>query len=65
MFSQADQLIVLTDDLGGALGEVEREGCLIRSEIVDVENKLFREVFSRTPNDPPYSWIDKTVPSQN
>ena len=45
MLSKADQLIVLTDDLGGAFGEVEGEGGLICTEVVYVEDELFRKEF--------------------
>jgi hypothetical protein len=29
VLAEADKLVVLADDLGGALGEVEREGGLV------------------------------------
>jgi len=56
--SETDQLIILANDLRSALGEVECERGLVSTEIVDVENKLLREVFGRAPNDPAYSWVD-------
>ena len=40
LLSQADHLVVLSDDLGGALGEVEGEGCLVCAEVVDVEDEF-------------------------
>lgn len=42
--SKADHLVVLADDLGGAFGEVEREGGLVGAEIVDVEDEFFGKV---------------------
>jgi hypothetical protein len=38
MLAEADQLVVLADDLRGAFGEVEREGGLVGAEVVDVED---------------------------
>ena len=58
MLAKADQLIVLTDDLGGAFGEVECEGGLICTEVVDVEDELFGEIFRGTPDDPSNTRID-------
>jgi hypothetical protein len=37
-FAEADQLVVLGDDLAGAAGEVEGEGGLVGAEVVDVED---------------------------
>jgi hypothetical protein len=64
VFAKADQLIVLTNDLRGSLGEVEGERCLISSEVVDVEDKFFGEIFGFSPDDPTYTWVDETVPLQ-
>jgi hypothetical protein len=61
MLAEADQLVVLADDLGGAFGEVEREGGLVCAKIVDVEDEFFREVFGATPDDPAYTWVDEAV----
>jgi hypothetical protein len=38
MLAETDQLIVLANDLGSALGEVEREGGLVRAEVIDVKD---------------------------
>lgn len=38
MFSQTDHLVVLTDYLGGAFGEVEGEGGLVCAEVIDIED---------------------------
>ena len=54
MLSKADQLIVLTDDLG----EVEGEGGLICTEVVYVEDELFRKEFRGTPDDPANARVD-------
>src|SRR5438034_865866 len=40
LLSEADELVVLADDLAGALGEVEGEGGLVGAKVVDVENQL-------------------------
>lgn len=42
--AEPDELVVLADDVGGALGEVERKRCLLGAEVVDVEDEFFREV---------------------
>ena len=42
-------------------GEVEGEGGLISSEIVNVENEFLRKVFLGSPNDPTNSSIDETI----
>jgi hypothetical protein len=62
VLSEADELVVLANDLGSALGKIEGEGGLVGSEIVDVEDEFFREVFRGTPDDPAYTWIDEAVP---
>ena len=58
MLAKADQLIVLTDDLGGAFGKVEGEGGLICTEVVNVEDELFGEKFRGTPDDPANARVD-------
>jgi hypothetical protein len=62
MLSEADQLVVLADDLGRAFGEVESEGGLVGAEVVDVEDKFFGEVFGGAPDDPAYTGINEAVP---
>jgi hypothetical protein len=42
--AEADELVVLPDDVRCALGEVEGEGCLFGAEVVDVEDEFFGEV---------------------
>jgi hypothetical protein len=42
VLAESDQLVVLADDLRGATREVERERCLVSTEIVDVEDELLR-----------------------
>jgi hypothetical protein len=39
--AQADQLVVLSDDLASAAGEVQREGGLVGAEVVDVEDEFW------------------------
>ncbi len=41
MFSEADQLIILANDVGGAFREVEGQRGLIGPQIVDVEDEFF------------------------
>jgi hypothetical protein len=62
VLAQADQLVVLADDLGGTLGEVEGEGRLVGSEVVDVEDELLGEVFGGSPDDPANTGVDEAVP---
>jgi len=38
VLSKTDQLVVLADNLGSAFREVEGEGCLVGTEVVDVED---------------------------
>jgi hypothetical protein len=45
-----DELVVLGDDLAGALGEVEREGGLVGAEVVDVEDELLGQVLLVAPD---------------
>ena len=59
--AKADQLIVLAYHLGGALGEVEGEGGLVRAEVVYVEDELFGEVFGGTPYHPADAGVDKAL----
>jgi hypothetical protein len=61
LFAEADELVVLADDLGGALGEVERKGGLLGAEIVDVEDEVLGEVFVRAPDDPADAGVDEAV----
>ena len=58
MLAETDELIVLSDDLGGAFGKVESERRLVCTEVVDVEDELFGEVFWFTPDDPAYTGVN-------
>ena len=62
MLAQADQLVVLADDLGRALGEVQRKGGLVGTKVVDVEDELLRQVFRGSPDDPANTRVDEAVP---
>lgn len=42
--TETNHLVILGDDVGSGLGEVQREIQLVRSEVVDVEDELFGEV---------------------
>jgi hypothetical protein len=61
VLAEADELVVLPDDLGGSFGEVEREGGLVCAEVVDVEDEFFGEVFGAAPDDPAYTWVNEAV----
>jgi hypothetical protein len=62
VLSEADELVVLANDLGSTLGEIESEGGLVGTEVIDVEDELLGEVFRGTPDDPAYTWVDEAVP---
>ncbi len=61
VLAETDELVVLADDLAGALGEVEREGGLVRAEVVDVEDEFLGEVLGAAPDDPAYAGVDEAV----
>lgn len=44
-----------------AFGEVEGEGGLISSEIVNVEDELVRQIFFTSPNDPTDACVHKSI----
>lgn len=58
MLAKTDHLVILTDDLRGAFGKVEGEGGLICTEVVNVEDELFGEIFRGSPDDPANAGID-------
>lgn len=59
--SKAKQLVVLSDDLRRALGEVECEGRLVGAKVVDVEDEVLGKVFGCTPNDPADARVHEAV----
>jgi hypothetical protein len=61
LLAETNELVVLADNLRGALGKVEGEGRLLSTEIVDVKDKLLGEVFGRTPDDPADTGVNETV----
>ena len=61
VLAEADHLVVLADDLGGAFGEVEGEGGLVGAEVVDVEDEFLGQVFGGAPDDPADAGVDKAV----
>jgi hypothetical protein len=61
LLAEADELVVLADDLGGALGEVEGEGGLLGAEVVDVEDEVLGEVLVRAPDDPANTGVDEAI----
>ena len=56
--AEAQELVVLADDLGGALGEVEGDGALQGAEVVLVEDEGLGEVVGVAPDDPPHARVD-------
>ena len=62
VLSEADQLVVLADDLGSAFGKVQGEGRLVGAQVVDVEDEFFGEKFGGAPDYPAYAWVDEAVP---
>ena len=52
VLAKTNHLVVLTNYLGGAFGEVEGERGLVGPKVVDIEDQFFRKVFGRTPDDP-------------
>jgi hypothetical protein len=61
VLAQTDQLVVLAQDLGSTTREVESEGSLISTKVVDVEDQLGREVFGVAPDTPADTGVDETV----
>lgn len=61
MLAETDELVVLSHDLGSTLGEVEGEGGLVSTEVVDVEDKVLGEVLGSSPEDPTDTGVDETV----
>lgn len=61
VLAEADELVVLADDLGGALGEVEGEGGLLGAEVVDVEDEVLGEVLAGAPDGPADAGVDEAV----
>jgi hypothetical protein len=61
VLAQTDELVVLANDLGRTLGEVEGERSLVCSEVIDIENELFGQEFGCSPDNPAYTWVDETV----
>jgi hypothetical protein len=59
--SEADKLVVLSNDLTSAAREVEREGRLVRTQVVDVEDEFLREVLGIAPHNPAHTGVNKTV----
>jgi hypothetical protein len=49
LLAQADQLVVLADNLGGPAGEVESERGLVGAKVIYVEDQLLREVLWASP----------------
>lgn len=61
VLAQADQLVVLAQNLGSTSREVESKRSLISTEVVDVEDQLGREVLGVAPDAPTNTGVDETV----
>ena len=61
VLAKTDELVVLADNLGGALGEVEGEGGLVGAEVVDVEDEFLGEELGVAPDDPADAGVDEAV----
>lgn len=61
MLAKADELVVLANDLRRSAGEVQREGSLVSTEVVDVEDQIFGQKFRVTPDHPANTRVDETV----
>lgn len=61
VLAEADELVVLANDLGRALGEVEGEGGLLGAEVVDVEDEVLGEVVAGAPDGPADAGVDEAV----
>jgi hypothetical protein len=59
--AEADELVVLADDLGCAAREVKGKGGLVGAEVVDVEDEFLRKVFGVAPDDPADAGVDEAV----
>ena len=59
--AETDHLVVLSDDLGSALGEIQGEGCLVCAEIIDVEDEFLGQVLGGAPDYPSDTRVDQSV----
>jgi hypothetical protein len=51
----------LSDDLRSSAGEVEGKGCLIGTEVIDVEDEFLGQVLGVTPYDPTDTRVNESV----
>ena len=56
--AKADHLIVLSNHLRSALGEIEGKGSLIGTKVVDVEDKFLGQILGISPDNPANTGID-------
>ena len=61
VLAQADQLVVLAQNLGSTTREIESKGSLVSTKVVDVEDQLSRQVLGVTPDAPTDTGVDQTV----
>ena len=61
MLAKSDHLVVLRNDVRCTFGEVQGEGSLISTEVVDVEDELLRKIFWRSPDHPTNAGVDHTI----
>lgn len=58
LLAEADELVVLAQNLGSTTGEVQSEGSLVCSKVVNVENELLGEVLRIAPDAPADTRVD-------
>ena len=61
MPTEADELVILADDLACAFGEVEGEGRLIGTKIVDIKDEFLGKILGRPPDNPSDAWVNKAI----
>jgi hypothetical protein len=61
VLSEANELIVLANDLAGPLAEVEGEGGLFGPEVIDIEDELLGEVLGAAPDDPANTRVHEAI----
>lgn len=59
--TEADELVILADDLACAFGEVEGEGRLIGTKIVDIEDEFLGKILGSPPDNPADAGVNKAI----
>ena len=58
---ETDELIVLAEYLRRSFREIEGEGSLVGTEVIDVEYQLLGQILGRAPHNPTHTRIYKSV----